>query len=91
MDYTVFKPVVKELIQSYYRLPENAAGGCLHIFLDDGNIDIHSLRACQAVCEEQGDTFGFFLCDVLAEFDMDDLEAMFELDWWGMRSAKVLS
>jgi len=30
----------------WYLLPENRAGGCLHIILDDGNVDNDDLLFC---------------------------------------------
>jgi len=86
MDFEKFKPHIKELIAYYYQMPEKGAGGYLHIFLDDGNIDFGSLNFCKNECEEHGDTFGYFLCDVLSEFTEKELEDMYEDNWWGMMS-----
>ncbi len=39
-------PEVKPLVNAYYALPENGAGGELHIVLDDGNKERSSVRYC---------------------------------------------
>jgi hypothetical protein len=80
------KNSIKELISYYYQMPENGAGGYLHIFLDDGNTDYSSLYFCQNECKEHGDTLGYFLCDVLLMFTEEELWHMYKHDRWGMRS-----
>ncbi len=86
VDLKIFKPFVKELIAYYYDLPDKAAGGCLHIVLDDGNTDLHCINYCQEVCEQKDDTFGYFLCDVLMEFTEEELDKLYEKDFWGMHT-----
>ena len=81
-----FKPFIKDLIKYYYELsPENGAGGNLHIVLDDGNIEHSYIYLCQEDCEKAGDTFGMFLADILLLFTEDELDDMYNADWWGMR------
>jgi hypothetical protein len=81
MDFNEFKPFAKELIAYYYDMPEKGAGGYLHVFLDDGNIDIGTLYWCQEQCEEHKDTFGYFLCDVLLQFKENELQKMYDNNW----------
>lgn len=82
----IIKHLVKEFIAYYYQLPEKGAGGYLHIVLDDGNVDWSSISFCQAECEKHKDTFGYFLCDILLEYTENELEKMYEDNWWGMRN-----
>ncbi len=85
MDLLNFKPYIKELIKYYYELPDNGAGGNLHIVLDDGNVDYRSIYFCQEECEKSKDTFGYFLCELLSYFLECELEKMYNDNWWGMR------
>lgn len=39
-------PEVRPLIDAYYALPGNLAGGELHVVLDDGNYERHHIRWC---------------------------------------------
>lgn len=39
-------PEVKPLVQAFYKLPNNGAGGRLHIVLDDNNVDDDSVDFC---------------------------------------------
>lgn len=84
MDFQNFKPFLKELIAYYYDMPDKAAGGYLHVVLDDGNISHEGILWCQNQCEEKGDTFGYFLCDILMQFSESELEEMYETDKWGL-------
>jgi len=85
MNFEAYKPRLKELIAYYYQMPDKGAGGYLHIVLDDGNVDFSSIQFCQNECEEHGDTFGRFLCDILLQFTKKELEEMYKDGWWGMR------
>ena len=80
-----FKPFINELIQYYYVLiPDTGCGGHLHIVLDDGNIEHSNISWCRNQCEEAGDTFGMFLADILLLFTEEELQEMYDKDWWGM-------
>lgn len=46
------------LIERYYAMPGNDAGGNLHIVLDDSNLDDECISWCLAKCSEQGDDMG---------------------------------
>lgn len=79
-----FKPFINQLISYYYKVLENHTGGYLHIVLDDGNIEHANIVWCREECEQNNDSFGVFLCDVLLEFTEDELYETYENDWWGM-------
>jgi len=82
-----YKPFLYDLIKYHYNsLPENAAGGWLHVCLDDGNLDPEMIFSCGEDCERNGDTFGVFLSEVLLTFTTEELEEMYDKDWWGMMS-----
>ena len=83
MEY--LKPFIKQLIKYYYDELGNGTGGYLHIVLDDGNIEHANIIWCKNECEQNGDSFGVFLSDVLLEFSEDELYDMYEANWWGMR------
>ncbi len=78
------QPFVNQLIQYYYKDLSNAAGGYLHIVLDDGNIEHEFIQFCKTECEKNGDSFGIFLCDLLLTFTEDELWNLYEKDWFGM-------
>ncbi|MGV8914370.1 MAG: hypothetical protein ACOH1X_02865 [Kaistella sp.] len=84
MEFKAFKPLVKNLIQYYYFDLVNPTGGYLHIVLDDGNLDDQSIYFCQNECSKNGDTFGYFLATLLREFTEDELQKLYDDDWWGM-------
>jgi len=64
LEYTVLKkytvPEVAPLVKQLYRT--RAAGCCLHIVLDDGNVEDGSVKYCINYAKEQGHND----CDVLA-------------------------
>lgn len=51
-------PEVLELVCAYYRKPENGAGGCCHVVLDDGNMDDGCVAYCLEYCIAEGDADG---------------------------------
>ena len=44
--------------RSYVSLPNNSAGGSLHIWLDDNNIENHSIEFCLNNAKERNDAEG---------------------------------
>ena len=56
-QYNTVRPTIrlKTLIEQFYEIPENGAGGCLHLVLDDGNVEDRHLAFCQEMAEEAGD------------------------------------
>lgn len=85
MDVNLFKSRTSELIEYYYELPDKGAGGYLHIVLDDGNVDYSCISFCQEQCEENGDTLGYLICDVLLLFSEDERAYMYTKDKWGLK------
>ena len=87
-DETFFnklKPYLQDFVGYYYGLENNAAGGRLHIVLDDGNLEPESIWFCQEGAMKEGDTFGYFLATLLRYFTMEELEAMYKNNW-GMKN-----
>lgn len=46
------------LINEYYRIPGNEAGGNCHIVLDDKNINNSSIEFCKLECIKNNDIYG---------------------------------
>ena len=62
------KPVIPDvipLVKDYYALPNNGAGGSLHIVLDDGNVQDSSIIFCLDICKKNNDEKGIKLCNLL--------------------------
>lgn len=55
-------PEVKPLVNAYYKLPGNGAGGELHCVLDDGNYERYFIRSTLAKAEKAETRW---LCHVL--------------------------
>jgi hypothetical protein len=75
------KPFICEFVKYYYDTLGNAAGGTLHIMLDDGNIEKDFIQSCRTFARKEGDSFGIFLCDLLELFSEDELEALYDNNW----------
>lgn len=58
-------PDVVPMVRAYQRKDGNYVGGHLHIVLDDGNVDDHSVEYCLAAAREAGDTDGVALAETL--------------------------
>lgn len=84
MDFSKFKPFLIDFIHYYYKDLGNVSGGYLHIVLDDGNIDDECIYHCQLDCEKHNDSFGFFLARLLREFTEDELQLLYDDNWWKM-------
>jgi len=76
------KPIIKELIQYYYRT--NNAGGNCHVVLDDGNLEVDTIQFCLEECKNANDCMGSLIMETLLEFAEEERETMFDSDWWGM-------
>lgn len=64
------KPTVPEvlpLVQDYYRQAGNAAGGNLHVVLDDSNIDLCCIRSALEYCRRCGDAQGMLIARLLLQ------------------------
>ena len=84
MKMKKLKPIIKFLIQAYYESPDNYAGGNLHIVLDDGNIEHANIRWCKKECKKNNDSIGRVICDILLQYTEEELQIMYDEDWWGM-------
>lgn len=79
------KPFLNQFIQFYYFDLDNMSGGNLHIALDDGNLSEGNIHFCQEEAEQNNDSFGIFLCRLMREFTEEELEKLYEKDWFGMQ------
>jgi hypothetical protein len=62
------------LIDKYYEY--EAAGGMLHVVLDDGNYDC--VKACLADCENNNDVFGKAIGNLLLNLSHEEIEELME-------------
>lgn len=67
------KASVADLVDAYYALPGNGAGGSLHIVLDDGNCERGCVEYCRAYAEQAGDAAGVALADLLLKLTDEQL------------------
>lgn len=67
------------LIELYYR--DNAAGGNLHIVLDDGNYGKGFVQCCIKDAIENKDFIGETIGNMLLEFSEDEQEQIIERKW----------
>lgn len=58
-------PEVRPLVWAYYAMPGNSCGGSLHVVLDDGNLDDHSVQFCIDNARDRGDDAGVRLGELL--------------------------
>lgn len=65
VGYKITVPEVMPLVNAFYAHPANGAGGCLHIVLDDGNIDDDDVQFCVDYAIEHGDRTAELLAKVL--------------------------
>lgn len=56
---------VARLIEDFYTLDGNGAGGSLHIVLDDQNIGVDSIEFCRDYASKEGDSAGYWLAILL--------------------------
>lgn len=62
------KPTIDAVVGRFAEyLRRNLAWGCLHIVLDDGNIEDDSVLFCKRFAIEQGDKEGAELADLLLQ------------------------
>lgn len=57
---------VRPLIEAFYKLDGNGAGGSLHIVLDDHNVQLPHIKWCEQQAEAKGDTTAMWLARVLS-------------------------
>lgn len=66
-------PVVRD-----YYLPDNPTGGCLHVVLDDGNLEDADIYGCIAFAEQEGDATAVSLARMLLELTADEREELYD-------------
>jgi hypothetical protein len=60
-------PEVRALASAYYRMPGNSVGGCLHVVLDDGNLEDGSVASCRDYAAKCDDAAGVELAEKLLQ------------------------
>lgn len=63
---------LKDLIDAYYAMPGNGAGGSLHVVLDDGNYEREHVEFCRQYAAERNDLAGVQLADMLLSLTEDE-------------------
>jgi hypothetical protein len=84
---------LRKLIRQYYRLDNCAAGGPLHILLDDDNYDMSSIHFCMRYCfddlvdehhnKPEIDILGIMICNEYAKMSLEE-RAVFDSYLCGM-------
>ena len=78
------KPTLPEVIpqiDAYYRKPGNGAGGCLHIFLDDGNIRDQDIQFCLELAKSKKDTDAVIISEILMRMSKTQRSRLAGMDW----------
>ena len=65
------------LVTAYYAKPGNAAGGSLHLVLDDGNVQDEHVEFCRDYAAREGDEDGVALAELLLEMSVAQRERVF--------------
>lgn len=58
-------PYTKLLIEEFYSLPGNEAGGVLHTVLDDGNIGKSHIKYALEMAKDRDDCYAIDICERL--------------------------
>lgn len=64
--------LLRLMVAAFYELPGNCVGGCLHIVLDDGNLEDHHVRWCRDEAKKRNDQDAMFMADVLLLYSEDE-------------------
>ena len=87
--YDKLKPFLIDLIQYHYEYTPNAGcGGSLHIATDDGNLGTDSIWFCVECAEKNDDLIGYLIAMIMTRFTEEELEEMYNTDFWGMHNAE---
>lgn len=85
--YNSYMDTLLEYCKCLYRLDGCAAGGPLHILLDDNNIDTDDILFCLNEClthpEENGSAIGALICTTYLRLSMEERKC-FDSIWTGM-------
>lgn len=66
--------MAKQIVRSFVHKEGNIAGGSLHVVLEDGNTDIKSVVHCREYAQQQDDSDGVFVANILAMFTRSERE-----------------
>jgi len=58
---------VQPLVEAFYELDGNGAGGSLHVVLDDGNLEDDNIKYCIKYAQERADHTAELLGQVLLQ------------------------
>jgi hypothetical protein len=72
-------PEVLPFVRAYYN--DHAAGGSLHIVLDDGNLEDGNIQFCIEWAEEHGDAAGAALGRLLLEMTRTQRAKVYRIKW----------
>ena len=71
------KPTSRQLIaivDDFYEIEGNGAGGCLHIVLDDLNLEKHNIEFCLNYAKERNDEEAINLAKILLLYTEKELK-----------------
>jgi hypothetical protein len=71
---------LKSLLLVYRGHPGNEGGGSLHVYLDDGNIELVHLRGCMEHAETNGDPMGANLAEQIMKLTVRQRRKLHH--WW---------
>jgi len=63
-------PQVLPLVNQLYKTFEGGSGCCLHIVLDDNNINDHFIEYCLEIAEQKQHTFCQTICKLLLQMTL---------------------
>jgi hypothetical protein len=76
MENKKFQEVLS-LVNHYYSLPNNCAGGNLHIVVDDGNVEDDDIEYCKEQADRKGDKEGVAIAKLLIKMSKKDREKIY--------------
>lgn len=74
-------PEVAPFIRMYYAMDGHGVGGSLHIVLDDGNVEDHSVSFCRTWALERQDYFGAALANILLRMSRSQRWRLYHGAW----------
>ena len=73
-------PKVLSFVKAYYAKPGNEVGGCLHIVLDDGNIEDSHIEFCRNSARKHNDNDGIVLAELLLQMNYTQRKKLYMAD-----------
>ena len=74
---------VGQMIDALYETPEGGCGCCLHIVLDDGNMEYEAVEFCVNWAKKREHTKCIELAEALLELTVDERESV---TGWGKKA-----